>query len=176
MLDKTKRGWWKSAVFYQIYPKSFQDTNGDGIGDLPGIISRLDYLQNLGIAGIWLSPVFQSPQVDNGYDVSDYCAIDPMFGTMEDMDQLIAEPKRRGISIIMDLVLNHSSNEHRWFQEALKGRDNPYHDYYIWRDGDGVTLPNDMMALFGGPAWTWVPELGQYYFHQFSPWQPDLNW
>ena len=176
MLDKTKRGWWKSAVFYQIYPKSFQDTTGTGVGDLRGVISRLDYLESLGIDGIWLSPVCASPQKDNGYDISDYCAIDPMFGTMDDMEELIAEAKQRGISIIMDLVLNHSSNEHRWFQEALKGRDNPYHDYYIWRDGDGVTPPNDMMALFGGPAWTWVPELGQYYFHQFSPWQPDLNW
>ena len=176
MLDKTRRGWWKSAVFYQIYPKSFQDTTGTGVGDLRGVISRLDYLEELGIDGIWLSPVCASPQKDNGYDISDYCAIDPMFGTMDDMEELIAEAKQRGISIIMDLVLNHSSNEHRWFQEALKGRDNPYHDYYIWRDGDGVTPPNDMMALFGGPAWTWVPELGQYYFHQFSPWQPDLNW
>ena len=176
MLDKTRRGWWKSAVFYQIYPKSFQDTTGTGVGDLRGVISRLDYLEELGIDGIWLSPVCASPQKDNGYDISDYCAIDPMFGTMDDMEELIAEAKQRGISIIMDLVLNHSSNEHRWFQEALKSRDNPYHDYYIWRDGDGVTPPNDMMALFGGPAWTWVPELGQYYFHQFSPWQPDLNW
>ena len=161
MLDKTKRGWWKSAVFYQIYPKSFQDTNGDGIGDLQGIISRLDYLQELGIDGIWLSPVFQSPQVDNGYDVSDYCAIDPMFGTMEDMDQLIAEAKRRGISIIMDLVLNHCSDQHIWFREALKGRDNPYHDYFIWRDGAPDVRPNDMNSVFGGPAWTYVPELGQ---------------
>ena len=123
MLDKTKRGWWKSAVFYQIYPKSFQDTNGDGIGDLQGIISRLDYLQKLGIDGIWLSPVCQSPQVDNGYDVSDYCAIDPMFGTMEDMDTLIAEAKKRNISIIMDLVLNHCSDQHIWFREALKGKE-----------------------------------------------------
>ena len=171
MLDKTKRGWWKSAVFYQIYPKSFQDTNGDGIGDLQGIISRLDYLQNLGIDGIWLSPVCQSPQVDNGYDVSDYCAIDPMFGTMADMDTLIAEAKKRGISIIMDLVLNHCSDQHIWFQEALKGKDNPYHDYFIWRDGTPDVRPNDMNSVFGGPAWTYVPELGQWYFHQFVPQQ-----
>ena len=175
-LDKSKYGWWKSAVLYQIYPKSFQDTTGSGVGDLRGIISRLDYLAELGIDGIWLSPVCASPQKDNGYDISDYCAVDPMFGTMDDMEQLIAEAKQRGISIILDLVLNHSSNEHRWFREALKGRDNPYHDYYIWRDGDGDTPPNDMMAMFGGPAWTYVPQLGQYYFHQFSPWQPDLNW
>ena len=176
VLDKTKRGWWKSAVFYQIYPKSFQDTTGSGIGDLKGIISRLDYLQELGIDGIWLSPVCASPQVDNGYDVSDYCAIDPMFGTMEDMECLIAAAKERNISIIMDLVLNHCSDQHIWFREALKGKDNPFHDYFIWRDGDGVTPPNDMMSVFGGPAWTWVPHLGQWYFHQFVPQQPDLNW
>lgn len=175
-LDKTKYGWWKNAVFYQIYPKSFQDTNGDGVGDLPGIIARLDYLAELGIDGIWLSPVCQSPQVDNGYDVSDYRAIDPSVGTMEDMETLIREAKNRGISLILDLVPNHSSNQHFWFREALKGRDNPYHDYYIWRDGDGCNYPNDMRAVFGGPAWTYVPELKQYYFHQFAPQQPDLNW
>ena len=176
MLNKQKWGWWREAVFYQIYPKSFQDTNGDGVGDLKGIISRLDYLEKLGIDGIWLSPVCQSPQVDNGYDISDYCAIDPMFGTMADMEELIAQAKRRGISIILDLVLNHSSDRHPWFLEALKGRDNPYHDYYVWRDGDGVTPPNDMRATFGGSAWTWVPHLGQWYFHQFAVEQPDLNW
>ncbi len=175
-LDKSKWGWWQSAVFYQIYPKSFQDTNGDGIGDLKGILSRLDYLEKLGIDGIWMSPVCMSPQVDNGYDISDYCDIDPMFGSLEDMDKLIAEAKKRGISIILDLVLNHCSDQHFWFQEALKGKDNPYHDYFIWRDGDGVNYPNDMRATFGGPAWTWVPELDQYYFHQFAPQQPDLNW
>ena len=162
-LDKTKYGWWKNAVFYQIYPKSFQDTNGDGVGDLPGIISRLDYLAELGVDGIWLSPVCQSPQVDNGYDVSDYRAIDPSVGTMEDMETLIREAKKRGISIILDLVPNHSSDQHSWFLEAKKGRDNPYHDYYIWRDGDGVHYPNEMRATFGGPAWTYVPEIGQYY-------------
>ncbi len=176
MLDKSKQGWWKSAVFYQIYPKSFQDTTGSGVGDLKGILSHLDYLETLGIDGIWLSPVCASPQVDNGYDISDYCAIDPMFGSMEDMEALIAEGKKRGISIILDLVLNHSSNQHFWFREALKSRDNPYHDYYIWRDGDGITPPNDMRATFGGPTWTYVPELGQWYFHQFVPEQPDLNW
>ena len=175
-LDKTKFGWWKNAVFYQIYPKSFQDSNGDGVGDLPGIISRLDYLEKLGIDGIWLSPVCQSPQVDNGYDVSDYRAIDPSVGTMEDMLTFIREAKKRGISLILDLVPNHSSDQHFWFREALKGKDNPYHDYYIWRDGDGVHYPNEMRATFGGPAWTYVPELQQYYFHQFAPQQPDLNW
>ena len=125
ILDKSKHGWWKSAVFYQIYPKSFQDTNADGIGDLRGIITRLDYLQELGIDGIWLSPVCQSPQVDNGYDISDYRAIDPMFGTLEDMEELIREAAKRNITIIMDLVLNHCSDQHRWFLEAKKGRDNP---------------------------------------------------
>lgn len=176
MLDKTKRGWWESAVFYQVYPKSFQDTDGDGVGDLKGIISRLDYLQNLGIDGIWLSPVCQSPQADNGYDISDYQAIYPVFGTMEDMETLIREADKRGITIIMDLVLNHSSEEHFWFKEALRSKDNPYHDYYVWRDGTADEVPNDMKSCFGGSAWTWVPHLKQYYFHQFAEAQPDLNW
>ena len=175
-LDKTKKDWWQSAVFYQTYRKSFQDTGGDGIGDLPCIISRLDWLNKLGIDGIWLSPVCQSPQVDNGYDISDYQAIYPVFGTMEDMERLIHEAKKRNISIILDLVLNHCSDQHPWFLEALKSRDNPYHDYFVWRDGDGVTPPNDMMACFGGSMWTYVPHLGQYYFHQFAAQQPDLNW
>ena len=168
--------WWKNAVIYQIYPRSFQDSNGDGIGDLAGITKRLDYLETLGIDAIWLSPVYRSPQDDNGYDISDYCDIDPMFGTLEDMEVLIGEAKKHHIRIIMDLVLNHSSDEHRWFQEAKKSRDNPYHDYYVWRDGVEGTPPNDMKATFGGSAWTWVPEVGQYYFHQFSVKQPDLNW
>ena len=168
--------WWKQTVIYQIYPRSFCDSNGDGIGDLPGILSRLDYLESLGIGAIWLSPVFCSPQDDNGYDISNYQDIDPIFGTLEDMDRLIAEAGKRGIRIILDLVLNHSSDEHRWFIEAKKSRDNRYHDYYIWRDGDGVTPPNELKSGFGGSAWEWVPELGQYYFHQFSVKQPDLNW
>ena len=168
--------WWKSAVIYQIYPRSFQDSNSDGIGDLAGIIRRLDYLETLGIDAIWLSPVYRSPQDDNGYDISDYCDIDPMFGTLADMEALITEAKRHHIRIIMDLVLNHSSDEHRWFQEAKKSRDNPYHDYYVWRDGVEGTPPNEMKATFGGSAWTWVPEVEQYYFHQFSIKQPDLNW
>ena len=176
ILDKSKWGWWQSAVFYQIYPKSFQDTNGDGVGDLKGIISRLDYLAQLGVDGLWLSPVCASPQVDNGYDISDYCAIDPMFGSMEDMETLIAEAKKRNISIILDLVLNHCSDQHPWFLQALQSRDNPYHDYFIWRDGDGVVPPNEMRATFGGSAWTWVPHLKQWYFHQFAVEQPDLNW
>lgn len=168
--------WWKNAVIYQIYPRSFQDSNGDGIGDLAGIIPRLGYLESFGIDAIWLSPVYRSPQDDNGYDISDYCDIDPMFGTLAGMDDLIAEAKKHHIRIIMDLVLNHSSDEHRWFQEAKKSRDNPYHDYYVWRDGVEGTPPNKMRAAFGGSAWTWIPEVGQYYFHQFSIKQPDLNW
>ena len=176
MMDFNKKDWWKEAVIYQIYPKSFQDSDGDGVGDLPGIIRRLDYLQTLGVDALWLCPVFASPQADNGYDISDYCAIDPMFGTLDDMRALIREGKKRGIGILLDLVLNHTSDQHRWFREALKGKDNPCHDYYIWRDGTPDALPNGMRATFGGPAWTWVPELGQYYFHQFAPQQPDLNW
>lgn len=171
-----QKKWWQNAVVYQIYPRSFQDSNGDGIGDLQGIIERLDYLKELGIDAVWLSPVCRSPQDDNGYDISDYQDIDPMFGSLDDMEQLIQEAKKRNIRIMMDLVLNHSSDEHRWFQEAKKSRDNPYHDYYVWRDGEEGVLPNDMGSVFGGPAWEWVPELGQYYFHQFSVKQPDLNW
>lgn len=176
MKMKKRTDWWKKAVVYQIYPRSFQDTNGDGIGDLKGIISRLDYLKELGINAIWLSPVCKSPQDDNGYDISDYRDIDPMFGTLSDMEELIAEGKKRGIRIILDLVLNHSSDEHFWFQEAKKSKDNPYHDYYVWRDGKATELPNGMKACFGGSCWEWVPELSQYYFHQFSVKQPDLNW
>ena len=168
--------WWKKAVVYQIYPKSFQDSNGDGFGDLQGIIKRLDYLETLGINAIWLSPVFKSPQADNGYDISDYRDIDPTFGSLDDMEELINEAKKHNIRIMMDLVLNHSSNEHRWFKEAKKSKDNPYHDYYIWRDGDEGVPPSDMKAVFGGSAWEYVPEIGQYYFHQFLPEQPDLNW
>ncbi len=168
--------WWKRAVIYQIYPRSFADSNGDGIGDLQGIIAKLDYLEDLGIDAIWLSPVCRSPQDDNGYDISDYQDIDPMFGTLDDMEALIREAGRHHIRIIMDLVLNHSSDEHRWFQEAKKSRENPYHDYYVWRDGVEGEAPNDMRAAFGGSAWEWVPEVGQYYFDQFSVKQPDLNW
>ena len=175
-MERTEKNWWHSAVVYQIYPKSFQDTTGSGTGDLKGILQRLDYLKTLGVDLIWLSPVFASPQVDNGYDISDYQAIDPMYGTLEDMDSLIQEANRRGIGIMLDLVLNHSSDRHRWFREALKSRDNPFHDYYIWRDGGPDAFPNDMRSAFGGPAWTYVPQLGQYYFHQFAPEQPDLNW
>lgn len=175
-MNTATQPWWKSAVIYQIYPRSFLDANGDGMGDLPGVISKLDYLADLGVDAVWLSPVFRSPQDDNGYDVSDYRDIDPLFGTLADMDRLIAEAKKRGIRIILDMVLNHSSDEHRWFLEAKKSRDNPYHDYYIWRDGKPDMPPNDMLSSFGGSAWEWVPALGQYYFHQYSVKQPDLNW
>ena len=171
-----KKDWWKSAVIYQIYPRSFQDTNGDGFGDFQGIIRRLPYLEKLGIDCIWLCPVYRSPQDDNGYDISDYCDVDPMFGTMADMEELIGKAREHGIYIVMDLVLNHSSDEHKWFIEAKKSRENPYHDYYVWRDGKEGVLPNDMKAAFGGSAWEWVPEVEQYYFHQFSVKQPDLNW
>lgn len=176
MQAQDNKKWWKNAVIYQIYPKSFQDSNGDGIGDINGIIRRLDYLEELGIDAIWLSPVCKSPQDDNGYDISDYQDIDAMFGSLTDMECLIEEAKKRNIGIIVDLVLNHSSDEHRWFQEAKKSKENPYHDYYIWRDGEEGTPPNDMKSVFGGSMWEWVPELKQYYFHQFSVKQPDLNW
>ena len=171
-----KKDWWKSAIIYPIYPRSFQDTNGDGFGDFQGIIKRLPYLEKLGIDCIWLCPVYRSPQDDNGYDISDYCDVDPMFGTMADMEELIGKAREHGIYIVMDLVLNHSSDEHKWFIEAKKSRENPYHDYYVWRDGKEGVLPNDMKAAFGGSAWEWVPEVEQYYFHQFSVKQPDLNW
>ncbi len=176
MADVNKEQWWKNAVIYQVYPRSFQDSNGDGIGDLNGIIQRIDYLEDLGVDAIWLSPVYKSPQDDNGYDISDYQDIDPMFGTLTDMEHLIEEAKRHHIRIVMDLVLNHTSDEHKWFQEAKKSRDNIYHDYYVWRDGEEGIAPNDMKACFGGSAWEWVPEVQQYYFHQFSVKQPDLNW
>lgn len=168
--------WWKNAVIYQIYPRSFQDTNGDGIGDLPGIIDHLDYLAKLGIDAIWLSPVYESPGDDNGYDISNYEAIDPLFGTMDDMDRLIAEGRQRNIRIIMDLVVNHTSDEHPWFASALKGEDNPYHDFYVWRRGTDGGPPNDLESNFGGSAWTYVPHLDKYYLHLHSAKQPDLNW
>ena len=172
----TEKKWWQSAVVYQIYPKSFQDSNGDGVGDLRGIMERLEYLGKLGIDAIWLSPVCKSPQADNGYDISDYQDIDPMFGSVEDMEALIKEAKKYNIRIIMDLVLNHTSNKHRWFEEAKKSKDNPYHDYYVWRDGEEGVEPNDMKAVFGGSAWEYSPETNEYYLHFYSKKQPDLNW
>ena len=168
--------WWKNAVIYQIYPKSFQDSNGDGIGDLPGIMSHLDYLQKLGIDAIWLSPIYKSPGIDNGYDIADYEAIDPQYGTMQDMDKLISEAKKRGIRIIMDLVVNHTSDQHQWFIEARKSKDNPYRDFYIWRDPVAGHEPNDLKSDFSGSAWQFDAQTGQYYLHFFAPQQPDLNW
>ena len=169
--------WWKESVIYQIYPRSFMDSNGDGIGDLQGIISRLDYLKKLGIDVIWLSPIYQSPNDDNGYDISDYQAIMTEFGTMEDFDQLLSQAHMRGLKIVMDLVVNHTSDEHRWFVESRKGGEGPYRDYYIWRDGkeDGKA-PNNWGSCFGGPAWQFDQERNQYYLHLFSKKQPDLNW
>lgn len=168
--------WWQSSVVYQIYPRSFQDSNGDGIGDIAGITSRLEYLEKLGIDVIWLSPVYKSPNDDNGYDISDYEAILPEFGTMADMDELIREAKQRGIQIIMDLVVNHTSDEHPWFKEAKKSKTNPYRDYYIWGDPVNGGPPNDLQSIFSGSAWEFDKETNQYYFHLFSKRQPDLNW
>ena len=168
--------WWKKSVIYQIYPKSFQDSNGDGIGDLPGIITRLDYLAKLGIDAIWLSPVYQSPGIDNGYDISDYQAIDPQYGTMDDMDNLILEAKKRNIKIIMDLVVNHTSDQHAWFVEARKNKENPYRDYYIWRDPVDGHEPNELQSAFSGSAWQYDETTKQYYLHFFAKQQPDLNW
>ncbi|MEY3610114.1 MAG: Oligo,6-glucosidase, partial [Bacillota bacterium] len=152
--------WWQNAFVYQIYPLSFQDSNGDGIGDIPGIISRLEHLKNLGIDVIWLSPVFQSPMKDNGYDVSDYRDVHPWFGTKQDLKNLIEEVHRRGMKIISDIVLNHTSDQHPWFIDALKNADSPYRDYYIFRK-----KINDIQSVFSGPAWTKVPTRDEYYFH-----------
>ena len=168
--------WWKQAVAYQIYPRSFQDSNGDGLGDIPGIISRLDYLKLLGIDVIWLSPVYQSPNVDNGYDISDYKAICSEFGRMEDFDSLLAEAHSRGIRIVMDLVVNHTSDKHAWFIESRSSRDNEKREWYLWRDGYEDGPPNTLTSLFSGSAWTLDEGTGQYYLHLFSPEQPDLNW
>ena len=168
--------WWQEAVIYQVYPRSFCDSDGDGIGDLKGVISKLDYIKDLGADAIWLSPVFKSPQDDNGYDISDYQDIDPTFGTLEDMMELLRQAKSRGIRIILDMVLNHTSDEHPWFKEARKSRDNPMHDWYVWRDGVPGTPPNGLYSCFGGSAWEWDENCRQYYLHQYSVKQPDLNW
>lgn len=169
--------WWQAAVGYQIYPMSFRDSNGDGIGDIPGIIEKLDHLADLGIGFIWLSPIFASPLADNGYDVSDYRAIDPRFGTLADFDWLVAEAGLGGIRIVLDLVPNHTSDEHEWFRAARADRHSPYRDYYVWRDPapDGGP-PNDLQSTFGGPAWSWDEVAGQFYLHLFNRRQPDLNW
>lgn len=168
--------WWQTAVVYQIYPRSFQDSDGDGIGDLRGIINRIDYLKYLGITAIWLSPVYKSPNDDNGYDISDYQDIMDEFGTMEDMEELIAKANDAGIKIIMDLVVNHTSDEHKWFIEAKKSKDNAYRDYYIWRDPVNGGVPNGLTSTFSGSAWEYDEASGQYFLHLFSKRQPDLNW
>jgi len=170
------RKWWKEAVVYQIYPRSFLDTNGDGIGDLPGIIKKLDYLKELGIDVIWLSPVYKSPNADNGYDISDYYSIMKEFGTIKDMDKLINEAHRRDIKIIMDLVVNHTSDEHPWFIESRKSRVNPYRDFYFWRKGKHNSPPNNWKSRFGGSAWEYDQLTEEYYLHLFAVKQPDLNW
>lgn len=175
-LKVKEKKWWHNKVVYQIYPRSFYDSNQDGIGDLKGICEKIPYLKELGVEIIWLCPVYQSPNDDNGYDISDYYNIMAEFGTMEDMQILIDECSRNNISIMMDLVLNHSSDEHPWFQEARKSKDNPYRDYYIWRDGTDGREPTDFQAFFGGSAWEYTEETGQYYLHTFSKKQPDLNW
>ncbi len=171
-----KQAWWKEAVVYQIYPRSFYDSNGDGIGDLPGIIQKLDYIQSLGIDAVWLNPIYQSPYDDGGYDISDYYAIHPEFGTLADFDELIAGLHARGIRLIMDLVVNHSSDEHRWFVESRQSKNNPYRDYYFWRAGKGDGPPNNWPSFFGGSAWQKDEATQEYYLHLFSQKQPDLNW
>src|SRR5918997_1906784 len=169
--------WWRDGVLYQIYPRSFADANGDGIGDLRGIASRLDHLEWLGVDGIWLNPTFPSPNDDWGYDVSDYKGVHPDLGTLEDLDELIAEAGRRGIRVLLDLVPNHTSDRHPWFQDALTGRDAEHRDLYVWADpAPGGGPPNNWISNFGGPAWTFHEPTGQYYLNQFLPSQPDLNW
>jgi alpha-glucosidase len=169
--------WWQSAVFYEIYPRSFADSNSDGIGDIPGIISRLDYLRDLGVDAIWITPCFPSPQVDFGYDVSDYENIDPLYGTLADMDRLIAEAKKRNIRLVLDLVMNHTSDQHPWFLDSKSSRASAHRDWYIWRDGRAPGQPpNNWISAFGGSAWQYDPKTGQYFYHYFYPQQPDLNW
>lgn len=171
-----EKAWWKEAVVYQIYPRSFCDSNGDGIGDIQGIISKLDYIRDLGVDIIWLSPVYQSPNDDNGYDISDYQAIMDEFGTMGDFEELLKKAHDRGLKIIMDLVVNHTSDEHKWFAESRKDRDNPYRDFYIWAEGKNGKAPNNWGSWFGGPAWEYDEKTDMYYLHIFSKKQPDLNW
>ena len=169
-----ERKWWQEEVVYQIYPKSFYDSNGDGTGDIRGIMEKLPYLEQLGVTMLWICPVFASPMDDNGYDISDYMALAPEFGTLEDLDELITRAGSRGIKIILDLVINHTSDEHAWFQEALRDPDSPYHDFYIFKEGSDV--PNNWRSVFGGSVWEKVPGREEYYFHSFGTKQPDLNW
>ena len=180
--SSSEQDWWKNAILYEIYPRSFQDSNGDGVGDLNGITQRLDYLKQLGVDAIWLSPCYPSPQADFGYDISDYENIDPQYGTLADFDRLVAEAKKRNIRIIMDMVMNHSSDEHKWFKESRSSRTNPYRDWYVWHDGKGETAtdkgqpPNNWQSDFGGSAWEWDETTRQYYYHKFYVKQPDFNW
>ena len=175
-LHQRDDAWWKRSVVYQIYPRSFQDSNGDGVGDLRGITSRADHLAALGVDVVWLSPVYQSPHDDNGYDISDYCAIHPEYGTMADFDAMLAAMHAHGIRLMMDLVVNHTSDEHAWFVKARSSRDNPYHGYYIWADPVEGGPPNNWDSVFGGSAWEWNEATGEYFLHMFSRRQPDLNW
>jgi len=177
-VDLNRKRWWKEAVVYQIYPRSFCDSNGDGIGDIQGIISKLDYLKGLGVDVIWLSPVYQSPNDDNGYDISNYRDISPEFGTLKDWEELVEKMHQRGMKLVMDLVVNHTSDEHYWFTEAKKSKDNPYRDYYIWKPPNAVTgkEPNNWSSFFSGSTWEYEPNTREYYLHLFSKKQPDLNW
>ncbi len=189
----TAAPWWKHALIYEIYPRSFQDSNGDGMGDLNGITQRLDYLQSLGIDAIWIAPMYPSPQVDFGYDISDYENVDPQYGTLADMERLIAQGKKHNVRVILDMVLNHTSDKHQWFIDSASSRTNPKHDWYVWNDGlpadgpnvtafqkrfehEGRVPPNNWVSLFGGSAWEWVPAVHQFYYHEFYKQQPDLNW
>lgn len=175
-LKQSPKNWWKEMFIYQIYPRSFRDSNGDGIGDLPGITQSLDYLKDLGVEAIWLSPIYKSPNDDNGYDVSNYCDIMDEFGTLADFDEMLSEMKKRDLKLILDLVPNHSSDEHEWFQQARQSKDSPYRDYYIWKEGKGDQPPNNWVSIFGGSAWEYNEATQDYYLHLFSKKQPDLNW
>src|ERR1700738_2384677 len=175
-IDAEGHQWWQHAVFYELYPRSFADSNNDGVGDLKGITSKLDYLRELGVDAIWITPCFPSPQVDFGYDVSDYEAIDPMYGTMQDFDRLVSEAKKRNIRVLLDFVVNHTSDQHKWFLDSRSSKTSKYRDWYIWRDGKGDQPPNNWQSEFGVPAWTFDKKTGQYYYHYFYPEQPDLNW
>lgn len=174
---KKMNNWWKKSTFYEIYPQSFKDSNDDGIGDINGIIESLDYIKGLGVSGIWITPIYKSPMVDNGYDISNYTEINPDYGTMSDFDNLLELAHQKNLKIIMDLVVNHTSDQHHWFKESKKSKNNPYSDYYIWRDpSDDGSAPSNLGSVFGGSAWEYVPERQQYYLHLFEKRQPDLNW
>ena len=172
----TDTPWWRGAVIYQIYPRSFLDTDGDGVGDLRGIIERLDYVAGLGVDAIWIAPFFRSPMVDFGYDIADPCDVDPLFGTLADFDRLLAAAHARGLKVMIDQVLSHTSDEHAWFRESRQSRDNPKADWYVWADAkDDGTPPNNWLSIFGGVAWKWEPRRRQYYLHNFLAAQPDLD-